>query len=136
MADDELAPLNQAMSDFCTQLTAMAGDINALEEAQADALKDDPSIRVALPKEAYRDLLKKRLGVSLDELLSWYQEEVVKTRAEVFRIAAGSGYRRNRSDDHEGSQRYSLPLCRSLQQRRGNVRSRELLSETYPRRCA
>ena len=89
MADDELAPLNQAMSDFCTQLTAMAGDIgNASEEAQADALKDDLSIRVALPKEAYRNLLKKRLGVSLDELLSWYQEEVVKTRAEVFRIAA------------------------------------------------
>ena len=72
MADAELAPLNQAMSDFCTQLTAMAGDIgNASEEAQADALKDDLSIRVALPKEAYRNLLKKRLGVSLDELLSW-----------------------------------------------------------------
>ena len=58
------------------------------EEIFCSALKDDLSIRVALPKEAYRNLLKKRLGVSLDELLSWYQEEVVKTRAEVFRIAA------------------------------------------------
>ena len=27
------------------------------------------------------------MGVSLDELLSWYQEEIEKTRADVFDIA-------------------------------------------------
>ena len=38
--------------------------------------------------EAYRSLLKNRLGVSLDELLAWHKEEIEKTRAEVFEIAS------------------------------------------------
>ena len=37
--------------------------------------------------DAYRTILQKQMGVSLDELLSWYREEIEKTRAEVFEIA-------------------------------------------------
>ena len=48
---------------------------------------EDLSIRAKMGEAAYRALLQKKLGVSLDELLSWYQEEREKTRQEVFSLA-------------------------------------------------
>jgi hypothetical protein len=38
--------------------------------------------------EEYRTMLKKKLGVNLDELLEWHRSEIEKTRSEVFEIAS------------------------------------------------
>lgn len=43
---------------------------------------------VKFETEYYRELLQNQLGIELDELLSWYESEVEKTRAEVFEIAS------------------------------------------------
>ena len=51
-------------------------------------ISDDLNKIVKFGEEEYRVLLKKKLGVSLDELLSWHKEEMEKTRAEVFEIAS------------------------------------------------
>ena len=47
---------------------------------------DDECIPFA--EDYYRNLLTNELGVDLDQLLSWYEAEVEKTRAEVFAIAS------------------------------------------------
>ena len=49
-------------------------------------LSDDECIPFEEP--FYRSLLWDELGVDLDQLLDWYQDEVEKTRDEVFKIAA------------------------------------------------
>lgn len=62
-----------------------------VSDCQSDSeelLKDDLSKTIKMDPEAYRSLLKNRLGVSLDELLAWHKEEIEKTRAEVFEIAS------------------------------------------------
>ena len=41
-----------------------------------------------MPREAYRALLRDLRGVNLDELLSWGEAEMEKTRANCFKIAA------------------------------------------------
>lgn len=37
--------------------------------------------------DRYRSILSEELGISLDELLSWYEDEVSKTRSEIFETA-------------------------------------------------
>ena len=49
-------------------------------------LPDDACI--PFEESYYRSLLWNELGVDLDQLLDWYQEEIEKTRNEVFEIAA------------------------------------------------
>ena len=73
-----ICSLEQAMAEF---LTPLAGD-------EAVNRKDDLSVTVKMDPEAYRTLLSKRLGVSLDELLAWSEEEIEKTRAEVLAVGA------------------------------------------------
>ena len=81
--------LSQAFETFCTQLQEMSDALSSDQTASSgDLLKDDLSRTVKMDPEAYRSLLKNRLGVSLDELLSWHKEEIEKTRAEVFEIAS------------------------------------------------
>ena len=52
--------------------------------------EDIPDTELVVKKEGdeYRRILHDELGVELDELLSWYEEEIEKTRAEVLSIAA------------------------------------------------
>ena len=75
------------MDRYCRLLESMAGELSSEEVTQAELEKDDLSITVKMDPEEYRVLLKKKLGVSLDELLAWHKEEIEKTRAEVFQIA-------------------------------------------------
>ena len=49
---------------------------------------DDLNKIIKFGEEEYRVLLKKKLGVSLEELLAWHKNEMEKTRAEVFEIAS------------------------------------------------
>lgn len=53
---------------------------DAGETLETDTIKFDESY--------YRFLLSNNYGIDLDELLSWYEEEVEKTRNEVFEIAS------------------------------------------------
>ncbi len=41
-----------------------------------------------LDEDVYRTLLRDELGIELDELLSWYDDEVESTREDVFQIAS------------------------------------------------
>ena len=54
------------------------------EVPQGGVLPDDACI--PFEESFYRDLLQTEHGIDLDQLLSWHEEEVEKTRAEVFRI--------------------------------------------------
>ena len=81
--------LQTAMEQFCLLLTDMAGALSTEVVSSEELLKDDLSKTVKMDTDAYRSLLKNKLGVSLDELLSWHKEEIEKTRSEVFQIASG-----------------------------------------------
>lgn len=54
-------------------------------EDMGDTLESDT---IKFDEEYYRFLLNNNFGVDLDELLSWYEEEVENTRKEVFEIAS------------------------------------------------
>lgn len=87
--EEQYQRADQAISDFCRTLEDMAGALSR-EDVPAKAPEaDDLSLTVKMDEAAYRTLLKKKLGVSLDELLEWHKEEIEKTRSEVFAIAAG-----------------------------------------------
>lgn len=83
----------KAVSQAIRQVAEMQGRLAealGFSEVSADELKqDDLSLTVKMEPEAYRTLLAKQMGVSLDELLNWHEEEMNRTRAEVFSIAAG-----------------------------------------------
>ena len=51
----------------------------------SSAKADDETIPIT--REEYRDALKNNVGVDLDELLSWYEYENAKTRAESLELA-------------------------------------------------
>lgn len=80
--------LRAAMEGFCVQLKEMAAALCSASISTEELLNDDLTRTVKMDADAYRDLLKNRLGVSLDELLLWHKEEMDKTRSEVFQIAS------------------------------------------------
>lgn len=57
------------------------------EPEKAEEIPDSEKI-VKLPEEKYRAILRDELGVDLDELLAWHEEEIQKTRADALSIAA------------------------------------------------
>jgi hypothetical protein len=57
-----------------------------IDEKKQDIQKPGSEI-VVFEESYYRDLLNKVVGVDLDELLRWHEEEIQKTRESVFRIA-------------------------------------------------
>ncbi len=87
-SEEQLRQLDESFGDFQKQLADMAAVLSSGVQPEAVDDTDDLSRSVKLDEEEYRTILKKKLGVSLDELLSWYQEEMDKTRNEVFAIAA------------------------------------------------
>lgn len=80
--------IKASMERFCGQLENMADSLSTEVISSEELLKDDLSKTVKMDSEAYRNLLKNKLGVSLDELLSWHKSEMEKTRAEVFKLAS------------------------------------------------
>ena len=68
---------------------ALARWIELLREAgvhEDQEIKSEDQ-RLNTDPESYRRTLAMKLGVKLDDLLSWYQEEIEATRANVFAIA-------------------------------------------------
>ena len=84
---DQRKRLAEALARYCVLLEEMADRLSDGPEASRELPEDDLSVSVKMDPEDYRALLKKKLGVSLDELLAWRREEVEKTRREVFAIA-------------------------------------------------
>lgn len=65
---------------YTKEIMASKGMAEAVETTDSDTIKFDESY--------YRMLLNNQYGINLDELLSWYESEVEKTRNEVFEIAS------------------------------------------------
>ena len=86
-SEAQLGQLDEGLHGFQKQLLDMAAALSSGAQVEAADDVDDLSRSVKLEEEEYRTILKKKLGVSLDELLSWYREEMEKTRANVFAIA-------------------------------------------------
>ena len=86
---EQNAALKAAMVRYVNQLNEMADEISTAEVVPAAKLQeDDWSKTCKMDEEEYRTLLKKKLGVNLDELLAWHKSEIEKTRAEIFEIAS------------------------------------------------
>lgn len=66
--------------DFTEKLIKSKGFSKAKETSEDDTIPFEESY--------YRALLNDEYGVNLDELLSWYEEEVSKTRDRVFKAAS------------------------------------------------
>ena len=66
--------------EFAKEIMAANNMMDADETSETDTIKFDESY--------YRFVLNNNFGIDLDELLSWYEEEVEKTRNEVFKIAS------------------------------------------------
>lgn len=63
-------------------------DMTAKEASASEAGElPDEEKTFRFEESYYRHVLHDQLGVELDELLSWYEEEMEKTRAAVFKIA-------------------------------------------------
>lgn len=86
-SSERIQNLKEAINRHCKMLKAVADEFSREEISTEKLQEDDLSKTVKLDEEDYRTLLKKKLGVSLDELLKWHKEEIKKTRSEVFEIA-------------------------------------------------
>ena len=75
--------LSKALLDACATLETLK-----TPGKTADVPADDEDKRVPFPEEYYRRVLHDTLGVELDELLAWHQQEIDRARNEVFEIAA------------------------------------------------
>lgn len=87
--EEQTAALKTVMENHAAMLRNTADELSTAEVVPAAKLaEDDLSKTVKGDVEEYRTMLKKKLGVNLDELLSWHKSEIEKTRAEVFEIAS------------------------------------------------
>lgn len=87
-SDEQMESVKGALEEIRDVLSSMAGELTDGVKKQEERKNDDLNVTVKMKEEDYRTLLQKRYGVSLDELLSWYKEEMDRTRNEVFAIAA------------------------------------------------
>lgn len=87
-SQNQLERLKKALAETEVVLEEMAEKLrDGKKMIPAETEEEDLKQTVKMDEELYRTILQKQMGVSLDELLSWYQEEIEKTRADVFDIA-------------------------------------------------
>ena len=60
-----------------------------VDAAAAKKEADDLNLTMKMEPEAFRSLLHDKLGIDMDDVLTWYEDGVKTTRDEVFEIAAG-----------------------------------------------
>ena len=91
LGQDAVCKAQQALHDLADNMLewqAWTRETLITEEALvAEAVPDTEKI-VQMEASEYGALLHDTLGVELDELLSWYETEIEKTRAEVLKSAA------------------------------------------------
>ena len=87
--EEQLKMVKDAMDGHVAMLNKTADELSTAEVVPAAKLaEDDLTKTVKGDVEEYRAMLKKKLGVNLDELLEWHKSEIEKTRSEVFAIAS------------------------------------------------
>lgn len=82
----QLAALHDASQqavDLCGSLMQQVADLLG----EAPAVGDTDTYTVGLDHAYYRELLEKEFDIDLDELLSWYEQEVERTRAALYAAA-------------------------------------------------
>lgn len=101
LPDPALATLTGALKDLAQKATAWARECVAAAESMVQAegpgeppdgagtiARNSPAGQdLDAAREEYRNILAEERGVELDELLRWYDDEVEKTREEMFDIA-------------------------------------------------
>jgi len=86
----QIEEISVALDGFIKDMDAHIAHTGNVMEEKGGAPKglaraDDETIPIT--REEYRETLKSNIGVNLDELLSWYEEENEKTRAESLALA-------------------------------------------------
>ena len=81
--------LQKALETYAETLKKMASGISpdGTDAASSESREEDLARHLKMSPEEYWILLQKKLGVNLDEMSSWYEEEMDNTRDEIFAIA-------------------------------------------------
>jgi hypothetical protein len=90
MSNAKTAELLSETDTFIEKLRAKASDVRSRIEKTGGTARTGQKADnecLGLDQDEYRKTLKKNIGVNLDELLSWRDDEVEKTREEALRIA-------------------------------------------------
>ncbi|MCL2376865.1 MAG: DUF885 domain-containing protein [Defluviitaleaceae bacterium] len=90
LPESQIAEILSAIDGYLENLNSHIDDTRKIIEEKGGAPKsvvkaDDEVLSVT--REEYRNALKNHIGVDLDELLSWYEDENAKTRAESLELA-------------------------------------------------
>ena len=91
LGEEAVAQAQQALHDLADHMLAWEAWVRQTlitEEAPIAEETPDTERIVKLDEAEYRCRLHDELGVELDDLLSWYESEIEKTRAEVLESAA------------------------------------------------
>ncbi|MBO4288931.1 MAG: DUF885 family protein, partial [Lachnospiraceae bacterium] len=82
-------------SELTMQLRKMISALKEMEDkipVDAETARkeaDDLDLTMKMEPDAFRSLLHDKLGIDMDDMLTWYEDGVRTTRDEVFAIAAG-----------------------------------------------
>ncbi|MGI6357161.1 MAG: DUF885 family protein [Bacillota bacterium] len=87
-SDEDLRRTQAALAELADKAGRWQQTVGRLVEARPAEAAVGSDAPLNMDRERYRMVLDQELGVSLDELLSWYDSEVDKTRAEMVEIAA------------------------------------------------
>jgi len=82
MPDEEIESVCEALEVASQKSAQWAAELADLDVKE---VKDEPARPTV---ERYREILGQELGVSLDAIVSWHEEEVEKTRAEMLEVAS------------------------------------------------
>ncbi len=86
LPDSKIGDISAALDKLAAKASQWSQTVKRALEDRTDAGKTD-EFTVDFNIDRYRSILATRYGVSLDELLSWCEDEVDKTREEMFDIA-------------------------------------------------
>jgi len=82
LPDKSLARISSSLGDLSRKALEWAGEARRI----GGVVTTEPSAHLGI--QEYAATLEEERGVSLEEILKWYEEEVTKTREEMFEIAS------------------------------------------------
>lgn len=88
LSEGDLETVRRALTQLIGKADGWSRELRQLLEQRPAEAATGSDAPLHMDRERYRMVLDQELGVSLDELLSWYDSEVDKTRAEMVEIAA------------------------------------------------
>ncbi len=87
LGSSDLDSVQRALADLIAKAEAWRGEAGKLLGTRPQEAAVGTDAPLNMDRERYRMVLDQELGVSLDELLSWYDSELDQTRAEMIEIA-------------------------------------------------